>query len=231
MSEAKEQQKKDEARARREKADRDSSKMAEKLLLGWCMLNDYCSKNGCAVPLLRDRSGGIYCVSCDSYVNKNQPEPIAPAKETKVAKTESKQENTAKPVEKASDTTADDFSFTLLPKTTASSLAAGVRSVFATSRTSTSAPIQSNQPSIVPASLPDQPQQIPTSGIPHTYILTDPNHIQVIENTIAGLITKIQECSVELARTPVNNPTTCIQLTNLMRECSTSVKELQSLLY
>lgn len=34
---------------RREKSDRDSAKMAEKLMQGWCMLNQCCSSPDCAV--------------------------------------------------------------------------------------------------------------------------------------------------------------------------------------
>lgn len=56
-------------RKRREQSDRQSRKLGEKLLQGWCMLEETCPA-GCLVPLMRSRQGREYCVSCELYVEE-----------------------------------------------------------------------------------------------------------------------------------------------------------------
>jgi uncharacterized Zn finger protein (UPF0148 family) len=43
-----------------------SSRIADKLLKGWAMLNEMCAQSGCdgAVPLMRDATGAKHCVDC-----------------------------------------------------------------------------------------------------------------------------------------------------------------------
>jgi uncharacterized Zn finger protein (UPF0148 family) len=47
---------------RRAQTNRASSKMGEKLLLGWKMLNASCSGVDCNTPLLEDKQGRVKCV-------------------------------------------------------------------------------------------------------------------------------------------------------------------------
>ncbi|KAL6050635.1 Metallophosphoesterase [Balamuthia mandrillaris] len=58
---------------RREKADQDSKKLAEKLLLGWCMMDSYCPKPTCSVPLMRSKDKRLFCVSCEAFVVSEDP--------------------------------------------------------------------------------------------------------------------------------------------------------------
>jgi len=91
--------------------------MAEKLLLGWCMLSECCTSPGCAVPLLRDKQGRLYCVSCDSYVGpgvaeseKKEPQEPVPT-ETKDEKGSHVQTGSDKKEDIPED---ESFSFTLI---------------------------------------------------------------------------------------------------------------------
>lgn len=43
------------------------AKIAQYLLKGWCLLNEYCP-NGQNIPLVRSREGALLCCGCDYYV-------------------------------------------------------------------------------------------------------------------------------------------------------------------
>lgn len=63
----------------RKRRDDSSRQMGQLLLQGWCMLEETCSA-GCLVPLMRNKQGREYCVSCacfcDEMVGKeSSPEP------------------------------------------------------------------------------------------------------------------------------------------------------------
>ena len=53
---------------RRRRSDEASKKIAEYLLQGWALLDDYCPMAGCNCPLVRNRDGQRRCVSCDMWV-------------------------------------------------------------------------------------------------------------------------------------------------------------------
>eukprot|EP00002_Diphylleia_rotans_P016223 TRINITY_DN3154_c0_g1_i3.p1 TRINITY_DN3154_c0_g1~~TRINITY_DN3154_c0_g1_i3.p1 ORF type:complete len:170 (+),score=33.28 TRINITY_DN3154_c0_g1_i3:133-642(+) len=54
--------------ARRKKNDLHSAAIAKKLLEGWTLLNDCCPKPDCTVPLVRNRNGQLFCVSCNNWI-------------------------------------------------------------------------------------------------------------------------------------------------------------------
>eukprot|EP00656_Telonema_subtile_P030560 TRINITY_DN3353_c0_g1_i4.p1 TRINITY_DN3353_c0_g1~~TRINITY_DN3353_c0_g1_i4.p1 ORF type:complete len:301 (-),score=62.45 TRINITY_DN3353_c0_g1_i4:80-982(-) len=41
-----------------------SAEIAQKLLQGWVLLNDYCSEPGCNLPLVKNQEGMLQCVAC-----------------------------------------------------------------------------------------------------------------------------------------------------------------------
>ena len=53
---------------RRRRSDEASRKIAEYLLQGWALLDDYCPMAGCNCPLVRSRENQRRCVSCDMWV-------------------------------------------------------------------------------------------------------------------------------------------------------------------
>ena len=53
---------------RRRRSDEASRKIAEYLLQGWALLDDYCPMAGCNCPLVRSREAQRRCVSCDMWV-------------------------------------------------------------------------------------------------------------------------------------------------------------------
>jgi len=80
-----------------------SSKIGEKLLLGWTLLSAECPQASCGgVPLMSKKGGPKYCVSCDStYDTTNSaPKQVAAAKTTEAVQSVGSQK----------DTTAVDYS-------------------------------------------------------------------------------------------------------------------------
>ena len=57
-------------RAKRAKADADSEAIGAKLLQGWTLLNENCPNPVCSVPLVADKDGKMFCVSCKNWVIK-----------------------------------------------------------------------------------------------------------------------------------------------------------------
>ena len=53
---------------RRRRSDEASRRIAEFLLQGWALLDDYCPMAGCNCPLVRNRESKKRCVSCDMWV-------------------------------------------------------------------------------------------------------------------------------------------------------------------
>ena len=53
---------------RRRRSDEASRRIAEFLLQGWALLDDYCPMAGCNCPLVRNRESKRRCVSCDMWV-------------------------------------------------------------------------------------------------------------------------------------------------------------------
>ncbi|KAK3259213.1 hypothetical protein CYMTET_31772 [Cymbomonas tetramitiformis] len=64
---------------RQSKSDKQSSLLAEKLLQGWTLLNEYCQMESCLAPLVRSRDKRKYCVSCGMYVVSEAEAPQAVA--------------------------------------------------------------------------------------------------------------------------------------------------------
>jgi uncharacterized Zn finger protein (UPF0148 family) len=63
---------------RRERSDMYSKKMAEYLLKGWKMLNEYCPETG-DVPLMQNREGRKYSVALEKFIDEIETEASAPA--------------------------------------------------------------------------------------------------------------------------------------------------------
>lgn len=53
-------------RRQQQQSDRTSAALAERMLLGWALLDKYCPR--CATPLVRSRQATTYCVTCDCQV-------------------------------------------------------------------------------------------------------------------------------------------------------------------
>eukprot|EP00164_Ancoracysta_twista_P012921 GFYU01020440.1.p1 GENE.GFYU01020440.1~~GFYU01020440.1.p1 ORF type:complete len:333 (+),score=94.56 GFYU01020440.1:158-1156(+) len=54
------------------RSDSSSALIAQKLLQGWTLLNDYCPNPDCSVPLVRNKEGQMSCVSCGNRVIKEE---------------------------------------------------------------------------------------------------------------------------------------------------------------
>ncbi|KAI9598888.1 hypothetical protein BDF19DRAFT_429425 [Syncephalis fuscata] len=62
------------SRARRDDISR---LLGEKMLQGWTLMEMACSMDGCVgVPLMKDTSGQLHCVSCYNITNKIAPPPV-----------------------------------------------------------------------------------------------------------------------------------------------------------
>eukprot|EP00741_Cyanophora_paradoxa_P020099 tig00021234_g19400.t1 len=65
--------------ARRKHSDMCSARIAEKMLQRWALLNEQCPA-GCPVPLVRNKQGERFCVSCNAFVREDGgASPSAPA--------------------------------------------------------------------------------------------------------------------------------------------------------
>eukprot|EP00899_Mesostigma_viride_P001873 jgi/Mesvir1/11687/Mv00079-RA.1 len=64
---------------KRKRSDAVSAGIAEKLLQGWCLLNECCPMEACLAPLVRNKSGKRFCVGCSLWVkSENESRSEAP---------------------------------------------------------------------------------------------------------------------------------------------------------
>jgi len=80
---------------RNQKKDDASSKLAQKLLEGWAMLEECCPN--CMVPLMKPKKGSAICVSCDYQWEKEKPSSEKEKDKAKEEKKNDKEKNLDKP--------------------------------------------------------------------------------------------------------------------------------------
>eukprot|EP00742_Colponemidia_sp_Colp-10_P007879 GILJ01008497.1.p1 GENE.GILJ01008497.1~~GILJ01008497.1.p1 ORF type:complete len:326 (+),score=54.59 GILJ01008497.1:50-979(+) len=70
---------------KRKRTDQTSSKIGQKLLMGWALLSESCSLDDCGTPLMRDKKGVLVCLGCDKLYTKNADGSIKPVETAPVA--------------------------------------------------------------------------------------------------------------------------------------------------
>ena len=53
------------------------NELSKKLLDGWVLISDSCPNSSCSVPLVKSKTGEIYCIGCERhYELGNQSQPL-----------------------------------------------------------------------------------------------------------------------------------------------------------
>eukprot|EP00743_Colponemidia_sp_Colp-15_P004553 GILK01004907.1.p1 GENE.GILK01004907.1~~GILK01004907.1.p1 ORF type:complete len:309 (+),score=47.91 GILK01004907.1:50-976(+) len=108
---------------KRKRTDQTSSKIGQKLLMGWALLSESCPLDDCGTPLMRDKKGVLVCLGCDKLYTKHADGSIKPVESA------TNQTSTAPPAKKQtveSAATAATSTNNVSPAATADSLASSI---------------------------------------------------------------------------------------------------------
>jgi len=174
-----------------------TTKMGEKLLEGWTLLQQSCP--GCSVPLMKDKNGTMYCLSCNTMVIT--PGQYDPTKHNLLKRSEHSQPRK----ESSDETNVHTGEEKRQPQYS-----------YPTKMTSVTEQQQAPPP------IPPRP-----SPLSSTVLLRESEHQMLIENTVQALYRKIDDCQRVLVTSSETHR--CQSLCSLITECATAIKALNDL--